>query len=244
MFFINSLSEGIFPEFFKTDKFIAIFKCGDSYSTVDYRPISMLLFLSKIFEKLMCARLDSYLKLNDILCTNQFIIRKNLNTSEAIIEFLNYVYSSSNSKQSTTAVYLDFSKAFDTVNRNILMNKLLHNVVRGVKHHWFDWVTGNSWPTTSECFSYPYTVLWDSVRVTKTFRSCRPAWLEMDRKICPTATTSLPFNMSQSKSAIPLCQILHWVFHKDRCWYQYFFFCISMMTWYNSFLHLTVTLIM
>ena len=38
--------------------------------------------------------------------------------------------------------------------------------------------------------------LWDSVRVTKTFRSCRPAWLEMNRKFCPTATTSLLHFMS------------------------------------------------
>ena len=66
MLFNNSLSEGIFPECFKTAKIIQIFKFGDSNSTVNYRPISMLPFLSKIFEKLMCARLDSYLKSNNI----------------------------------------------------------------------------------------------------------------------------------------------------------------------------------
>ena len=77
---------------------------------MNYRPISMLPFLSKIFEKLMCARLDSYLKLNNILRTNQFGISKNSNTSDSIIEFLDYVYSSLDSKQSTIAVYLDFQK--------------------------------------------------------------------------------------------------------------------------------------
>ena len=86
----------------------------------------------------MYARLDSYLKSNNILCTNQFGFRKNSNTSDAIIEFLDYVYSSLDSKQSTIAVYLDFSKAFDTVNHNILMSKHLHNVVRGVMQHWFE----------------------------------------------------------------------------------------------------------
>ena len=86
MLFNNSVSEGIFAECFKTAKIIRIFKFGDSNSTVNYRPISMLPFLPKIFEKLMCARLDSYLKSNNILCTN-FCIRKNSNTSDAIIEF-------------------------------------------------------------------------------------------------------------------------------------------------------------
>ena len=81
---------------------------------------------------------DSYLKSNNILCTNQFGFRKNSNTSDAIVEFLDNVYSSFDSNQSTIAVYLDFSKAFDTVNHNILMSKLLHNGVRGAMQHWFE----------------------------------------------------------------------------------------------------------
>ena len=93
MLFNTSLSEGIFPECFKMAKIIPIFKSGDSNSTVNYRPISMLPFLSKMFEKLMCARLDSYLKSNNILCTTQFGFLKNYNTWDAIIEFLDYIYS-------------------------------------------------------------------------------------------------------------------------------------------------------
>ena len=87
MLFNNSVSERIFPECFKTAKIIQIFKSGDSNSIVNYRPISMFPYLPKIFEKLMCARLDSYLKSNNILCANQFGFHKNSNTSDAIIEF-------------------------------------------------------------------------------------------------------------------------------------------------------------
>ena len=132
MLFNNSFFEGTFPECFKTAKIIPIFKSGDSNSTVIYRPILMLPLLSKIFEKLICDRLDSNLKSNNILCTNQFGFRKHSNSSDAIIEFLDYVSSSLDSKQSTIAVYLDFSNEFDTVNHNILMSELLHNGVRGV----------------------------------------------------------------------------------------------------------------
>ena len=63
--------------------------------------------------------------------------QKNSNTSDAIIAFLDYVYSSLDNKQSTIAVYLDFSKAVDTVNYEILMNTLLHNGIRGVMQSWF-----------------------------------------------------------------------------------------------------------
>ena len=129
VFFLNSL---------KTVKIIQIFKSGNSKSTVNYRPISMLPFLSKIFQKLMCAGLYSCLKSNGILCINQFDFRKNSHTSDAIIEYLDFVYSSLDSKQSTSAVYLDFSEAFYTVNHHILMSKLLHNGIRCVMQSLFE----------------------------------------------------------------------------------------------------------
>ena len=66
LLFNNSLCEGIFPECFKTAKIIPIFKSGESNSTANYRTFSMSPFSSKMFEKLMCARLGSYLKLNNI----------------------------------------------------------------------------------------------------------------------------------------------------------------------------------
>ena len=90
-----------------------------------------------MFEKLIRARLDSYLKSNNILFTNQFGFRKNLNTSDAIVDFLDYVYSSLGNEQSTIAVHLNLLKVFDKVNYDILMSKLLHNGIRGVRRSWF-----------------------------------------------------------------------------------------------------------
>ena len=82
-------------------------------------------------------KIDSYLKLTNVLYTNQFYFRKNSNTSHPIIQFLDYVYLVLDSKHCTIAVYLDFSKTFDTVNHDILMSMLLHNVIRGVMQSWF-----------------------------------------------------------------------------------------------------------
>ena len=87
MNFNNSLFEAICTECYKTAKLLqSIFKSGDSNS-VNYKPIYMLPILSKIFEKFMCARLNFYLKSNNILFTNQFGFWKKSNKSDAIIEF-------------------------------------------------------------------------------------------------------------------------------------------------------------
>ena len=97
----------------------------------------MLPFLLKMFGKLMCSTPDSYLKSNNILCANQLGFCTYSNTSDAIIKFLDYVYLSFDKKQSTVAVYLDFSKTFDTVNHDILMSKLQHSGIKGVMQSWF-----------------------------------------------------------------------------------------------------------
>ena len=97
----------------------------------------MLPFLSKIFEKLMRARLDPYLNVNNILRRNQLGFRNNSNILDAIIEFLDYVHSLLDSKQSIVALYLDLSKVFDAVNRDILLSKYLHNGIIGTMQSWF-----------------------------------------------------------------------------------------------------------
>ena len=100
----------------------------------------MLMLSTQILQKQLIKSTMTYyyfhLKSNNILCTNQFGFHKNSNTSDAIIEFLYYVYSSLDKKHSTIAVYLDFSKAFDTVNHEILMSTLQHNGIRGVMLSW------------------------------------------------------------------------------------------------------------
>ena len=66
-----------------------------------------------------------------------WLSQKKSNTSDAIIEFLDYVYSSLDSNQSSISLYLVLSKAFNTVNHDILMRKFLHKTITGVMHNGF-----------------------------------------------------------------------------------------------------------
>jgi len=132
-----SVSAGMFPSSLKTARVIPIFKSGEPTFTSNYRPISTLPILSKIFEKLMHKQLLSFLSCNNILSPCQFGFRSNSSTSDAILEFLDNAANILDRKNSLLTVFLDFSKAFDTVNHKILLDKLCHVGVRGMVLEWF-----------------------------------------------------------------------------------------------------------
>lgn len=135
--FNESLVEGVFPDCLKIARVIPIFKAGNSKLTKNYRPISMLPFVSKIFEKLMCTRVNDYLNSRRILSKRQFGFIKNSSTSDALLEFIDNILESLDNKHSIIAVFLDFSKAFDTVNHAILLKKMYHLGFRGSIYNWF-----------------------------------------------------------------------------------------------------------
>jgi len=132
-----SLTQGIFPASLKVARIKPIHKKGNSKLLGNYRPISTLPLLSKIFEKLMLSRLLSFIKSNNVLGNNQFGFRKNNNTADAILEFLDCVYNSLSNKEALIATFLDFSKAFDTICHDVLLDKLDYMGVRGHVHSWF-----------------------------------------------------------------------------------------------------------
>ena len=135
--FNSSIREGKFPDILKIAKITPIFKCNNIKIVSNFRPISLLSIVSKIIEKLMKVRADSFISMNNVLYNKQFGFRAGYSTSDTVVEFIDHCTASLDSKLYFIAIFLDLSKAFDTVNRDILVRKLDRMGFRGLTGEWF-----------------------------------------------------------------------------------------------------------
>lgn len=135
--FKASLDQGVFPDQLKVAKVIPIYKNGDKKNVSNYRPISILPTFSKILVRIIYNRTYKYLDDNKILYKNQFGFKKNVSTEHAINQFVREISSSFDKNQFTIGVFVDLSKAFDTVNHNILLEKLQYYGIKNKLLKWY-----------------------------------------------------------------------------------------------------------
>ena len=132
--FNECMAEGTFPDELKIAKIIPVHKGDAKDNPTNYRPISLLPILGKLFEKILADRLLEFLNENNILTQNQFGFRKNYSTELAIADIYNNLLDNLEKKKHTCAVFLDLAKAFDSVDHTILLKKLHKYGIRGKAH--------------------------------------------------------------------------------------------------------------
>ena len=121
-----SVTTGVVPTEWKTAKITPILKSGSSDEVDNYRPISVLPVLSKILERFVHTQLMEYLEKNSLLSSKQFGYRKKRSTEIAITIFVDNVRKAVDNGNLVGAVYIDFSKAFDTIVTQFFSRNYVH----------------------------------------------------------------------------------------------------------------------
>ena len=128
----KSIAQGKFPDELKLAKVLPIYKSEDEQMIQNYRPISVLPFFSKIFEKIISIYITDFIEENGLFYSNQFGFRKSHGTNHAIISLVEKVSKALDTGKFVIGVFLDLRKAFDTVNHDILIKKLESYGIRGI----------------------------------------------------------------------------------------------------------------
>ena len=133
----QSLLTGIVPKRMKIAKVVPVYKSREQNLFTNYRPISILPSISKVLERVVYNRLLSFLNLNDSLYQSQYGFRPGHSTVHATSEFVSEVLNSFEKNEYTVGIFLDLTKAFDSIDHNILLRKLEYYGVRGIGLNWF-----------------------------------------------------------------------------------------------------------
>ena len=120
---------------FKTG--VPVHKKGSQLEPNNYRPISLISNISKVIEKLVHERLNSFLEANSIFYEQQFGYCNNHSTNHALIQITEKIHQALDKNEYACSNFIDLQKAFDTVNHEILFKKLEHYSIRGIPNNWF-----------------------------------------------------------------------------------------------------------
>ena len=135
--FSLSSATGVFPDSWKIARMAPIFKSGQSKDRSNYRPISVLPLLSRVFEKLIYNQLYDYLDKNRLLFSKQSGFKSLHSVVTCLLNCTNDWYINMDRGQYTAMVFIDLKKAFDTIDHEILVKKLTKYGIIGLENTWF-----------------------------------------------------------------------------------------------------------
>ena len=122
--FNQSIYQGVFPDKMKLAEIILLYKGKEHNLVMNYRPISLLMTMLKVLEKIIYTCMYAFLELNGTLFNSQYGFMSKRSCEQAIAELLGNLLQAHNNKLHSTGIFLDLSKAFDTLNHDILLKKL------------------------------------------------------------------------------------------------------------------------
>ena len=133
-----SFIHGTFPQALKTAKIVPIFKQGARDDFTNYRPISVLPYFSKFFEKIMYERLYKFITKNNVIFPSQRGFQAVHSPSMSLLNMQDRISAAFERNEYSLGIFFDLAKAFDTVDHGILLRKLERYGIRGTQLQWFN----------------------------------------------------------------------------------------------------------
>ena len=131
------MSQGEFPKAMKMSAVVPLHKGKSREMPENYRPISLLITISKVLEKLVYKRVYNYLHANGSIYSSQYGFRSNHSIDNAVTKLIGKILKNLKNKKYTLTIFLDLSKAFDTFEHDVIFKKLGKYKIRSTCFDWF-----------------------------------------------------------------------------------------------------------